>query len=124
MTYLVSLKSAKFPVLDPKSKSAWDSGGGAPDPKLCVGVDGKSLFCTKAAQDVFQATFSESFSVKLFQSSELDVWAYDEDVFSDDLADGSAWSTTGLLGLIKAGAKSGFLFNDVVEVEFTIAPTF
>ncbi len=119
--YKVTIESAVFPQYD--AGSAWDGGGGLPDPKVCVSVSGKAVGCTTEKSDTLTPVWSgQSFVVTLYSYSKLEIAAYDIDVMSDDYADGSAWS--GWLSLVKAGGYNDYLYNDVVKVKFSIVPVF
>jgi hypothetical protein len=54
------------------------------------------------------------------ETTTLDVLAYDEDLTSNDYADGARWPMS--IGLARAYGYSGLLFENRVRVEFSIVP--
>lgn len=120
-SYDITINSVTFPVKD-ESGAAWDSFGGLPDPMICVYDDTTKLGCTSTKNDVLDAYFFETITVSLSSTSKLCLIAWDVDVSSNDNADGSCWQPW--IGLVKAGGNYGFLYNNIVQVDFTIKPTY
>ena len=86
----VFINKVTFPMYD-STGALWDPGG-FPDPRIEVAVGGTTT---------------------------LDVLAYDEDLTSNDYADGTRWSMS--IALARA-CGSGLLFENRVRVEFSIVP--
>lgn len=85
--YSIRDVSVQVPTTDPNG-AAWDAGGGAPDLKLEVLVNGTSVAMTPAVQDQFSATFAGPFNVTLIAGSSLELSVLDEDLTVDDPAYG------------------------------------
>ncbi len=83
--YLVSDVSVHVPTTD-SSGAAWDIGGGAPDLKIKISVNGSVVSTSVAVADQFNASFAGPFSVTLVAGGSLRIDAVDEDVTVDDPA--------------------------------------
>lgn len=112
----------QFPQYD-ETGAHWDPGG-FPDPRIEIKVNDVYIGGVS-----FQDTFSvdrtgQSFAPIRFslpsETSTIDVLAYDEDLTSNDYADGSRW-TQGI-NLARQYGYSGSLYGNRVGVEFTIMP--
>jgi len=122
-SYDITIESVTFPEKD-AAGAAWDAFGGLPDPKVCVQDDTKVLGCTATKSDTTSAWFFDGnvVTATLWSTSKLCVSVYDVDAVSDDYADGSCWNSW--LKLVKSGGYSGYLYKGLVQVGFTIEPSF
>lgn len=119
ITYVVKIHSVEFPLED-ENGTAWDSFGGAPEPKVCVSNGSDDPDCTGYAQDTFTATFEEELKVFIDDGEKLCITAIDVGPLENDTADGSCWDP--FVGLVKQGTFAGYLYDDLVWVEFSIWP--
>lgn len=68
------------------SEQNWDISGGAPDPYVCVKVDGELLGCTVAKENTWRPSWSESWNFNPSPGSEIQFLVYDwDDVSSSEL---------------------------------------
>jgi hypothetical protein len=118
----VYIAKVTFPMFD-STGQLWDPGG-LPDPRIEVVVDNVVIG---------SATFSDTYSVdrtgqsytpiRITLPSEMttiDIFAYDEDIASNDYADSGRW-TQGI-NLARQYGYAGLLANSRVRVEFAIFP--
>jgi len=85
--YSIRDVSVQVPTRDPNGE-AWDAGGGAPDLKLSIMINGTEVATAPAVQDQFSARFGGPFDVQLIAGSRLTLMALDEDLTADDPAYG------------------------------------
>lgn len=118
----VFINKVTFPMYD-STGALWDPGG-LPDPRIEVAVGG-----TVVGNATFQNTYTvdrtgQSYTpIRISLASEtttLDVFAYDEDLTSNDYADSGRWSMS--IALARAYVYSGLLSENRVRVEFSIVP--
>lgn len=119
-TYSVTISTVKFPEKD-GSGTTWDGLGGLPDPKVCVSNGTTFAGCTTTKWDTLTGVFYETIEVTLTSLDELCINVYDVDAISDDDADGSCWSDW--LPVVKAGGIAGYLYYDLVWIDFSVVPS-
>jgi hypothetical protein len=83
--YSIADVAVSVPTTDPNGQP-WDAGGGAPDLRIDILVNGTLLGSAPAVQDEFSATFAGPFNVQLVGGSSLLIAALDEDLTTDDPA--------------------------------------
>lgn len=119
-SYVVTLIGASVPTKD-VTGAAWDSGGGAPDPKVYVKLNGSTVGSTSEDSDTFTPSWYESFVVTLRDGDTLTFSLYDIDALSDDFIDSLQFSDW--LSEVKAGPdRTAFLYDGAVSLQWRIVP--
>ena len=89
----ITVTSGKISERDPTGAS-WDTFGGAPDPLVCLTINGQRS-CTRTAQDTISPVWNQSFppatAASLASGVSVEIW--DEDVSSNDPICGSGTLT-------------------------------
>lgn len=110
--YTVRAVSGAFPTLNPNTNPAsdWDFGGGAPDPFVCLYLDGSTtpVSCSgpPGLPNTFNATWNRSWDVTVNATTKVSVTAWDEDTTTHDRMGGFEWSTGA--GFISDARRGGF----------------
>jgi hypothetical protein len=124
--YTVRAVSASFPNQNPNTMppSTWDFGGGAPDPFVCLSLDGSMtpVACSTAVMDSFSATWNRSWDITVNSTTRVAVDAFDEDVSSNDFMGGFVIANgTGFIGVARRGGIIGPAYTgDPVNWNVTI----
>lgn len=113
-TYVFTFRSATIAKYTAGGGN-WDFGGGAPDPKMALEVDGEIVCQTSTVQDTFDPTWSESCEVELFQTSQVVFAAWDMDISEHDLIGGIDAGTPLKDWILKNGGISGPTTNSLIE---------
>lgn len=118
----VYVTKVTFPQYD-STGALWDPGG-FPDPRIEIEVND-----TYVGHVTFDDTYSVDRSTQAFtpirislpaETTSLSVTAYDEDVTSNDYADGTKW--TQAISLARQYGYAGLLYGQRVSVTFSIVP--
>ena len=120
-TYSVTINTVVFPEKDGAGAS-WDGFGGLPDPQVCVSDGTTFAGCTTTKSDTLTGVFYETIEIKLTSADKFCVHVYDVDALSDDDADGACW--TDWLPLVKSGGMGGYLYKELVWIDFSVVPSF
>jgi hypothetical protein len=109
-TYKITIQTVTVPSTDPQGE-AWDAFGGAPDPYVCMYLDGvnEAVACSATVDDVFTATVNHTFEFDLHETTKVRFLIWDEDVSDSDEIAWMGWDGTGFLSAARAGGFEGTL---------------
>ncbi|MBL8918999.1 MAG: hypothetical protein JNJ54_09090 [Myxococcaceae bacterium] len=126
--YTVTVARAVFPTMNPNTTpaSTWDLGGGAPDPYVCLYLDGNMspLACNgpPGVQDTFTANWNWSRNITVNSATSVSFTAWDEDTATHDYMGGFQYSTGS--SFIASARRGGFMgpayTGDPIRWNFTI----
>lgn len=84
-SYSITVVSATAAEGNPNG-DYWDVFGGAPDLYVSVRIDGDSIGVTRTKRDTYSPEWYQSFSVRLFSSTNLVFRVLEEDISANDHA--------------------------------------
>jgi hypothetical protein len=111
--YAIRAVSAVFPTMNPNTTpaSTWDFGGGAPDPFVCLYLDGATtpVACSgpPGVSDTFSATWNWTRDITVNSTTRVEINAWDEDTTTHDFMGGFAFSNAS--GFISAARRGGIM---------------
>ncbi len=126
-TYTVTAVSATVPSTD-STGAAWDAFGGAPDPFVCLYLDGSAtaVSCSgpPGAADTFTPAWNKNWDVTVSAATKVGITAWDEDTSAHDVIEAFEWGSGAVfLGDARTGGFNGVAFTGGrVTWNITITP--
>lgn len=126
--YTIRAVSAVFPTMNPNTTpaSTWDLGGGAPDPFVCLYLDGATMpvGCSgpPGVSDTFSATWNWSRDITVNSTTLVGITAWDEDTTTHDRMGGFDFpSSASFISYARRGGITGPAYTgDPVSWNVTI----
>jgi len=125
--YTVRAVTATVPTTD-SAGAAWDPFGGAPDPFVCLYLNGSTTPVSCAGppgvSDTFTPTWNRSWDVTVSSTTMVGLTAWDEDASVHDRIEGFNWpSGSSFIARARSGGLTGPAFTGArVSWNITITP--